>query len=139
MKKIILGVLLMLFTNSLMAQQKEAILKVLHNLTTNWNKGDLDAFMQGYWKSDSVLFVSPTVPVKGWQNTLNLYKKSYPGHKGMGKLSFKIFKVDILDPNYAFVYGQYHLIREKDAPTGYFTLLFKKINGKWVVVVDHSS
>ena len=95
--------------------------------------------MQGYWKSDSLVFVGKAAPVYGWQGTLERYKKSYPGKAAMGELTFDIIQVKILDDHNAFVLGGWHLKREKDAPGGYFTLWFRKINGEWKIVCDHTS
>ena len=104
-----------------------------------WNNGDIDGYMQGYWKSDSLAFVGKSAPVYGWQKTLDRYKKAYPDKAAMGKLRFTILKVGLLDKSNAFVLGAWRLDREKDAPGGYFTLWFKKIKGVWVIVVDHTS
>lgn len=123
----------------LFAQDKQAILKVLNTQQTEWNKGDIDGFMQTYWKSDSLLFVGKTAPTYGWQATLNHYKKRYPDRAAMGILTFNIMKVQLLDPENAFVLGAWHLKRKKDAPGGYFTLWFRKIKGQWKIVVDHTS
>jgi len=112
---------------------------VLSTQQTAWNNADIDGFMQGYWKSDSLLFVSSTTPVRGWQATIVRYKKRYPDKAAMGKLTFTIIKVDVLDKTNAFVFGAWHLDRKKDAPGGYFTLWFKKINGQWKIVCDHTS
>jgi len=120
------------------AQSKRDIINVMNKQLTAWNRGDLEGFMQGYWRSDSLLFVS-TKPTFGWQATLDNYKRGYPDKAAMGILSFNIIKVDVLDDKNAFVYGAWHLKREKDNPGGYFTLLFKKIKGEWKVVVDHTS
>jgi len=139
MKKLLLCCCLALAFFSLHAQDKQAILKVMADQTTAWNNGDIDGFMQGYWKSDSLLFIGKTAPVHGWQSTLERYKKTYPGKAGMGTLTFTIIKVNVLDTNNAFMLGGWHLQREKDAPGGYFTLWFRKINGEWKIVVDHTS
>jgi ketosteroid isomerase-like protein len=121
------------------AQNKEAVMKVLEDQRQAWNRGDIDNYMQGYWKSDSLVFVGKTAPVYGWQGTLDRYKKSYPGKAAMGELTFDIIQVKILDDHNAFVLGGWHLKREKDAPGGYFTLWFRKINGEWKIVCDHTS
>jgi ketosteroid isomerase-like protein len=139
MKKYLLISFLLLATGSLFAQDKQAILTVLKNQQTAWNRGDIDTFMRGYWKSDSLLFVGSTAPVHGWQATLERYHKKYPDKATMGKLTFTFYKVNVLDATNAFVLGAWHLDRKKDAPGGYFTLWFKKIDGKWLIVVDHTS
>lgn len=142
MKKIaILGVCCIL-AMSTFAQSKadrQAILDVLEKQRGAWNKGDVEAYMQGYWKSDSLLFVGKSGPTYGWQQTLDNYKRGYPDQSAMGFLTFGIKKVDFLAKDKAFVLGSWNLKREKDEPKGYFTLLLRKINGQWKVVVDHSS
>jgi ketosteroid isomerase-like protein len=121
------------------AQDRQAILNVLHTQELAWNKGDVESFMQGYWKSDSLLFVGSTAPTKGWNATLARYKRSYPDKAAMGQLTFTILKVELLDADNAFVLGGWKLLREKDTPGGYFTLWFRKIDGQWKIVVDHTS
>jgi ketosteroid isomerase-like protein len=139
MKKILFSCFLILNSCILLAQDRQAILKVLNTQQTAWNQGDIDGFMQGYWKSDSLLFVGKTAPTYGWQQTLEHYKSSYPDKAAMGILSFDVLKVQVLDPQNAFVLGGWRLKRDKDAPGGYFTLWFRKINGEWKIVCDHTS
>jgi ketosteroid isomerase-like protein len=126
---------------SALGQSKQAILKVLSIQQDAWNRGDIDGFMQGYWKSDSLVFVGKTAPSYGWQTTLDHYKKSYPDKATMGTLNFTIVKVDVMDKTNAFVLGGWHLKRDsnKGDVGGYFTLWFKKIDGVWVIVCDHTS
>ena len=121
-----------------LAQQGEAIIKVMNTQLIAWNRGDLEGFMQGYWKSDSLMFVSAK-PTYGWQATLDNYKRGYPDKAAMGILTFDIKKVEVINDTNAFVFGSWRLKREKDNPGGYFTLWFKKINGEWKIVVDHTS
>ncbi len=121
------------------SQDRTAILKVLEDQRQGWNKGDMDAYMQGYWKSDSLLFVGKNGPTYGWQKTLDNYKKGYPDKSTMGFLTFGIKKIEFLSKDRAFVLGSWNLKREKDEPKGYFTLLLRKISGQWKVVSDHSS
>ena len=111
----------------------------MSNQQSAWNKGDIDGFMQGYWKSDSLVFVGKTTPQYGWQTTTDHYKKSYPDKAAMGQLVFTIIKLDILDKNNAFMLGGWHLTRDAGELGGYFTLWFKKINGEWKIVCDHTS
>jgi ketosteroid isomerase-like protein len=139
MKKHIITCLLILTSCTLLhAQNRQAIIKLMDDQRMAWNRGDIDGFMQGYWKSDSLMFVGKNTTY-GWQNTLNNYKKGYPDKAAMGILTFDIMKVDVLDATNAFVFGAWHLKREKDAPGGYYTLWFKKIGGKWLIVCDHTS
>jgi len=129
----------MLCTNYLLAQNdSSAIRDVMNKQIEAWNNGDIDTFMQTYWKSDSLMFVSAP-PTYGWQTTLEHYKNHYPDTAAMGKLSFNLIKLNQLSPEYYFVIGEWHLKRSIGDVGGYFTLLFKKINGNWVIVVDHTS
>ncbi len=140
--KYLLTIILLIFVQTANAQKskdKAAILALLEQQRVGWNNGDLESYMQGYWNSDSLLFVGKNGPTYGWQKTLDNYKKGYPDKKAMGFLTFGIKKVEFLTKQKAFVLGSWHLKREKDEPKGYFTLLLKKISGQWKVVVDHSS
>ncbi|MFA5244952.1 MAG: DUF4440 domain-containing protein [Pedobacter sp.] len=141
MKNIIIILLFTLQAFDLSAQQsdKELILELLETQRIDWNRGDIAAYMQGYIKSDSLLFVGKNGPKYGWDNTLANYKKGYPDQKAMGFLSFDIKEVRLLSADHAFVLGTWHLKREKDKPKGFFTLVLKKINGEWKVIADHSS
>jgi ketosteroid isomerase-like protein len=139
MKKILFVLLFALYCQSIFAQDKLAVLKVIEDQRIAWNKGDLEGYMQGYWKSDSLVFVGKTAPLYGWQSTIERYKRTYPDKKAMGLLTFDILQVNILDASNAFVLGGWHLKRDKDAPGGYFTLWFRKINGEWKIVCDHTS
>jgi len=139
MKKLLFTSLLFITTTYCFAQNREAILKLLHTQQLAWNRADIDGFMQGYWKSDSLMFIGKTAPVYGWQTTLDNYKKRYPGKAAMGQLTFNIIQVKVLDATNAFVMGGWSLKREGDAPGGYFTLWFRKIDGEWKIVCDHTS
>lgn len=142
MKKIFLFLLMMQFSSYLFSQnENETIIRnVMSEQIKAWNKGDIDGFMQTYWKSDSLVFVGTTAPTYGWKTTLENYKKHYPDTATMGKLSFNLINLKPLSPEYYFVVGEWHLKRySKKDLGGYFTLLFRKINDKWVIVVDHTS
>jgi ketosteroid isomerase-like protein len=139
MKKLILSCLLLLISCLCFSQDREAIVKLMHNQQIAWSNGDIDGFMQGYWKSDSLMFIGKRGPTYGWQQTFDNYKKGYPDKAAMGKLTFRIDKVELLGKRDAFVMGAWSLAREKDAPGGYFTLWFRKINGEWKIICDHTS
>ncbi len=136
---------LLLFTalavsgQALGSRERAMILKVMADQELAWNKGDLEGFMQGYWHDDSLRFIGKSGITYGWQATLDNYKKSYPDRAAMGQLSFTILRVESLGKRRAYVTGAWHLQREKDAPQGYYTLLWRKLHGTWVIVADHSS
>lgn len=138
MKKIILLTAFLFISFATFSQEKE-IRNVLETQRKAWNRGDIPAFMQGYWKSDSLMFVGSKGPTYGWTKTLENYQKSYPDKAAMGILSFNIKEVRMLDETHAFVLGAWHLQREKDEPQGFFTLLFQKFGNEWKIIVDHTS
>jgi len=117
----------------------QEINKVLNAQVACWNKGDIDCFMEGYWKSDSLKFIGKNGITYGWQPTLENYKKRYPDTKAMGELSFNIIEIDKTSEKSANVIGEWKLIREIGDVGGYFSLQWKVKNGKWVIVADHTS
>lgn len=116
-----------------------AIRELLQQQTVSWNKGDLEGFMQTYWKSDSLMFIGKAGVVWGWEPTLNNYKKGYPDSAAMGKLSFEIIQVKPLSSTQYFVVGKWMLQRTKGDLSGHYTLILKKFKGAWKIVADHSS
>lgn len=130
----------MLLTFPTLAQEREKILEVMSRQEKYWNEGNIPAFMQDYWKSDSLKFIGKNGVTKGWQATMDRYLKTYPDKASMGTLKFDIKEVEFLSDKAAWVLGQFYLTRpEKGDLTGFFTLIFKKINQQWVIVSDHSS
>lgn len=118
---------------------EQSIRQILATQEDAWNRADLEAFMSGYWHSDSLMFIGSRGVTYGWQATLDSYKKGYPDAGAMGKLTFTILSVQVLAPESAYVIGKWHLTRATDEVGGHFTLLWKKKDGKWVIVADHSS
>lgn len=104
-----------------------------------WNKGDVGAYMHGYWESDSLVFIGKNGPTYGYAATLERYRKSYPNAEQMGQLTSTIVSMEHLSGDYYFVIGKWALARSMGDLSGSYTLLIKKINGEWVIVVDHSS
>jgi hypothetical protein len=119
--------------------EEAAIRQLLDKQTQAWNRGDLETFMETYWKSDSLMFIGKSGVTYGWTNTLNNYKKGYPDTTAMGKLSFDILVIKRLSFQYFHVIGKWHLQRSIGDLSGHYTLLIKKIKGKWVIISDHSS
>lgn len=119
--------------------EEAAIREVLDAEQIAWNNGDLEAFMEGYWKSDSLQFMSLRGINHGWQETLEGYRKGYPDRAAMGTLSFEILQVTPLSSMNFVVSGRYRLTRSAGNLEGVFTLIFKKINGKWVAIYDHTA
>jgi len=131
-----------LFSNAQSIESRIAsIQQVLQNQQQAWNEGDIEGFMMGYWQSDSLTFIGKKGITRGWQASLDNYKKSYPDKVSMGELQFNIVAIKLLSKTNAFVVGKWHLKRQENKGDlqGHFTLLFKKINNVWLIISDHSS
>ncbi len=144
MKNVLYVCLLVFFTSSLFAQASEnkaiqAVRAVLKTQQDAWNRGDIDAFMEYYWKSEQLQFIGSKGPTYGWENTLANYKKNYPNRDAMGTLSFDIQNLTQRSKTIITVLGKYTLVRKNDQPSGQFSLVFQKINGDWVIVLDHTN
>lgn len=115
------------------------ILKVLEDQRIAWNEGDIGKYMEGYWKSDSLRFIGKSGIEYGWQAAYESYLKGYPDKETMGFLDFGVISLEQLNSNTVFMIGKWHLTRTRESVGGYFSLIWKKINGKWLVITDHSS
>lgn len=115
------------------------IRQLLAQQTASWNRGDIEGFMQTYWKSDSLMFIGKNGVHFGWQETLENYKKGYPDSTAMGQLSFDIISIKKLSPEYFYVVGKWMLKRSIGDLSGHYDLLLKKIDGVWRIISDHSS
>jgi hypothetical protein len=127
------------FLNAQTKNDKQIIREIMSAQEKAWNSGSIDDFMIPYWHHDSLKFIGKNGIQLGWKNTLDNYKRSYPNKGLMGTLTFDIISIEALDSNNAFVIGKWLLKREKGDINGYFTLLWKKMEDKWVIVTDHSS
>ncbi len=119
--------------------ESKAIITNLEAQKEAWNRADISGFMEHYWKSDSMAFMSKTNVRYGWQATFDAYERGYPTQKEMGTLEFEVKKLDILSSEAAYMLGSWQLERDTLDVGGHFSLIWKKINGKWVIVTDHTS
>lgn len=133
--------LLLLSSKQILAQSIDeiAIRQLLNKQTLAWNAGDKKAFMEGYWKNDSLMFIGKSGVTYGWQNTLDRYEINYPDSSTMGKLHFDLIEVKRLSAIYFYVTGKWYLSRSIGDISGHYTLLLRKIKGRWYIVTDHSS
>ena len=134
-----IGALIMFLNSSGQGSDEKEIRQILDHQTNAWNKGDIEKFMKGYWENDSLMFIGKSGVTYGYKNTLNNYKKNYPTTADMGKLSFTLISVKKLSDKYYHIVGKWLLERTKDNLQGHYTLLFQKVDGKWVIIMDHSS
>ena len=142
MKKfIILLFFISLTVTSFSQKESKAVQIVMKNMAIQekaWNNFDIQGFMSYYWNNDSLKFIGSRGITYGWKNTLDNYIKGYPTQEAMGILKFTIAEATQLSKNSIYVIGKWELTKEKPVG-GYFTLLWKKINGNWVIVCDHTS
>lgn len=120
------------------SEDKAAISSVMKTQEKAWSNNDLEGFMQGYWKNDSLKFYGSSGLTKGWQQTLDNYKKGYPTKEDSGTLTFTIDDMTKIDEGSYWVMGQYYLKRSVGDANGVFLIIFKKIDGEWKIVADMS-
>lgn len=134
----------LLISININAQSKETriaveIKSVMNAQVLAWNAGDITGFMQGYWNSEEMKFVSGDNVSRGWQAALDRYKKNYDSRAKMGVLTFSDLEVNVLSKDAAIVLGNWSVAREKDNPKGKFTLVFRRFKDGWKIIHDHTS
>lgn len=112
---------------------------VLEAQASAWNRGDIDAYMDGYARSDATEFVGGDTITRGWQTVRDHYAEKYDTREKMGTLTFSEVDVKVLSEDAALVTGRWRLQRSDDQPHGRFTLVFRKLPEGWRVVHDHTS
>lgn len=130
-------------TSTAQSQSRSSDIKQIQYLlsqqASDWNKGDIAGYMNGYWNSDSLLFTSGGNIRRGWKATFEKYKKSYGTVSKMGTLNFSHLEIRLLSSKSAWVFGTWELTREQDHPGGVFTLILKKFPAGWRIIHDHTS
>lgn len=121
------------------AAASKAIRAVLDDQQAAWNRGDVDAFMKGYWNSPDLTFAGSSGITRGWEPVTARYRKNYPDAAAMGHLDFSDIEIRELGNNAALVLGRWHLKRANDAPGGVFTLVFQRFPEGWRIIHDHTS
>ncbi len=142
MKLVLILAFVLSASHGIQAQYSQAeadIRKVMDEQAAAWNRGDIEGFMAGYWRSDKLTFLSGTTVTRGWQQTLDRYKKSYDTRAKMGVLTFSGLEVTLLGKDAAVVLGSWALKRDSDEPNGKFTLTFKRFKEGWRIIIDHTS
>ncbi|MEI9918329.1 MAG: nuclear transport factor 2 family protein [Bacteroidota bacterium] len=138
MRKAVLIFVVVFIGCSAKKSEEGAIRELLGKQQTAWNQGNVEEFMKGYWKSDSLMFIGSRITY-GWDSTLARYHKAYPDRAAMGELTFTFYSFKFISDDACLVTGRFHLKRTVDEPTGMFTLLLRKKNGEWMIVYDHTS
>jgi ketosteroid isomerase-like protein len=140
---IVLGAYLATRANAIAQGKSEAgrveIERVLSDQETAWNRGEVDAFLAGYWHSPKLSFSGNSGVTRGWEGVLARYRKNYPDRAAMGQLNFSDLEFRFLGPDAALVLGKWHLQREKDELGGVFTLVWQRFPEGWKIIHDHTS
>jgi beta-aspartyl-peptidase (threonine type) len=118
---------------------RAAIQEILKEQQAAWNRGDVDAFVVGYWQSPELTFSGSSGVSRGWDGVLARYKKNYPDRAAMGLLDFSELEFRFLGPDAALVLGKWHLKREKGDVGGVFTLVWQRFPEGWKIIHDHTS
>ncbi len=142
MVKFISAILICLFLYApanAQSKDEKAIRSMLTAQVVEWNGGNIDGYMKGYWENDSLIFIGSKGPRYGYETTLKRYKEAYPDVAHMGKLTSTITSLQRLSSDYYFIVGKWDLKRAAGDVGGSYTLLIRKIKGSWVIVCDHSS
>jgi len=117
-------------------QAVAAVRAVMEAQQAAWNRGDIEAFMDGYERAETTLFVSGDELTRGWQTVLDRYKQRYPSREQMGTLTFSELEIKMVSPVLALADGRWRLARAADAPHGRFTLVFRRNNNEWRIIHD---
>jgi ketosteroid isomerase-like protein len=116
-----------------------AVRALLASQAADWNRGDIDAFMRGYWNSSETTFAGASGISRGWQTVLDHYHKNYPDRATMGHLDFSEIEVTSLGNDAALILGRWHLTRDAGPVGGIFTLVARRFPEGWRIIHDHTS
>ncbi|QSX37249.1 YybH family protein [Shewanella sedimentimangrovi] len=130
---------LLLVCCAVTAEPGDEVMALLRQQQAAWNQGSIDDYMAGYWHSDNLRVVSGDRFRYGWESVRAAYRKHYPTREAMGQLTFSQVDIKILGNDAALIVGRWSLMRERDNPSGAFSLLLEKIDERWVITHDHSS
>jgi len=141
------AILLALFTGALKlgaapderAADRAAITKILEAQQNNWNRGNVDAFLEGYWHSPDLTFSGTGGIARGWDGVVARYKKNYPDRASMGELDFSELEFRFLGKDSALVLGHWHLARASGDIGGVFSLVWQRFPEGWRIIHDHTS
>lgn len=120
-------------------EKKKAILAVIQKQEEDWNRKSLEAFLEAYWKSDTLRYVTNRGVTYGFEKVAEIFKRNFPDTTSMGKIDFDVIHVELITDTDAMVTGKFLQKVDKKFRGGYFTFLFRRLNGKWKIVADHTS
>ncbi len=118
---------------------RAAITKILDAQQKAWNEGNVDAFLEGYWRSPELTFSGSSGIARGWDGVAARYKKNYPDRAAMGRLDFSNLEFRFLGKDAALVLGHWHLSRAQGDIGGVFSLVWQRFPEAWRIIHDHTS
>ena len=122
------------------AMDKTQITAVLTAQQEAWNRGDVNAFLTGYWDSPELTFSGSNGIARGIAGVRERYQRNYPDRASMGELTFSSLEFRFIGPQAALVLGQWHLKRENKGDIGgVFSLVWQRFQDGWKIVHDHTS
>lgn len=122
------------------APTADAVRAVLDQQQAHWNAGEIERFLDDYWESPELTFSSGGQTRQGFADTRARYLKNYPTPERMGRLAFSGLEVTPLGDEAAFALGRWRLTRGAgEVLGGNFTLVLRRIDGRWLIVHDHTS
>ncbi len=136
---LLLLILIMLSSCANPEADESAIMASMEKSRDSWNRGDLEGFVHNYWQTDSTQFIGKNGITYGFSSLLERYKKGYPDRASQGTLEYRFIHLERISSKAYYQVGKYTLERESDTLSGHFTLLWRKIEGQWRIVSDHSS
>ncbi len=132
-------VLFMVAGCSVASKRHQQIRTTLERQAAAWNRGDIDAYMDGYVRGDALTFSSGGETHRGWDQTRERYAKRYPTPEAMGELTFSELETQFLGERHALSLGRWHLRRESGDIGGNFSLVWRRASGVWRILHDHTS
>jgi hypothetical protein len=130
---------LIIYSQILSRSDSLKIINVLESQKIAWNNNNINEFMNGYLNSSKLVFSGQSGPVYGWKSTKKRYLTKYNSRELMGTLKFDIDNIFLVKRGVAILLGKFYLNREIGDASGFFTLVFKKVKGKWYIISDHTS
>jgi uncharacterized protein (TIGR02246 family) len=104
-----------------------------------WNRGDIDGYLAGYWQSDKLRWVSEGTVWYGFEAIASAFKGRFGAPGDMGRLEVANLEIQLLGERDALVFGVWTQTTDAAGRHGVFTVHVKKIDGRWLIVSDHSS
>ena len=135
----VLAVVVSLTAQTASAAPEDEIRALLKVQAEAWNRGDIEAFMETYWKSPRTAYLGSKGAIQGWRAVLERYRRTYPDRRAMGKTTFSDLEITMLSPDSALVLGHWQLDRDQDPLGGVFTLVVRKFPEGWRIIHDHTS